>query len=280
MSHFGPKTLKTQGSGESSGFLSDILGAMEKRGRTPVWLWMNLLSLDAPVVALVWQWFLARCYPSVLLPAGQVVLGLTVWAIYLGDRLLDVRHPVAGVETRRHTFYREHGAIARWLLISVLSADVLVTFLWLRPAVFVNGLLVAAGVTVYLGAFPIGRIQGVWKQAAAAFLFAIGVFLIAWTGTAQPLRTLGWPAAAFYVLCIENLLLIEGWERDHGIARGWIWMAVFSVLCLVMRDSPWYLAIAASSAGLSALAFWGGRLSQDARRVLADAVLLSPLLFP
>ncbi len=27
---------------------------------TPVWLWLNLLSLDAPLVALIWQDFLAR----------------------------------------------------------------------------------------------------------------------------------------------------------------------------------------------------------------------------
>jgi hypothetical protein len=60
-------------------------------GAQPVWLWMNLLSLDAPLVALVWQDLLARCYGTLLLPAGRTVLGLTVWAIYIADRLMDVR---------------------------------------------------------------------------------------------------------------------------------------------------------------------------------------------
>jgi hypothetical protein len=41
---------------------------------TPFWRWMNLLSLDAPLLALVWQDFLARCYPSLLLLAGRWVL--------------------------------------------------------------------------------------------------------------------------------------------------------------------------------------------------------------
>jgi len=46
-----------------------------ERQRTPVWLWMNLLSLDAPLVAVIWQEFAARCYPSVLHPAGRPMLG-------------------------------------------------------------------------------------------------------------------------------------------------------------------------------------------------------------
>ena len=66
---------------------------MPDRVRPPIWLWFNVLSLDAPLIALVWQDFLSRCYPTMLLPQGRAVRGLTVWAIYLADRLLDVRHP-------------------------------------------------------------------------------------------------------------------------------------------------------------------------------------------
>jgi hypothetical protein len=79
---------------------------METSVRPPAWLWFNLLSLDAPVVALVWQDFLARCYPATLLLTGRAVLGLTVWAIYLADRLLDIRHPASAEESIRHEFYR------------------------------------------------------------------------------------------------------------------------------------------------------------------------------
>src|SRR6202789_4740956 len=85
---------------------------MEKRVRPPVWLWFNLLSLDAPLIALVWQDFLARCYPTVLHLTGRGVLGLTVWAIYLADRLLDVRYPAPVSESIRHQFYRRHRVFA------------------------------------------------------------------------------------------------------------------------------------------------------------------------
>src|SRR3954452_14827096 len=119
---------------------------MSVRPRPPVWLWFNLLSLDAPLIALVWQDFLSRCYPTVLHPTGRGVLGLTVWAIYLADRLLDVRHPAVPGESIRHQFYRMHRTFARTLLAAVLCADFFLAGYWLRPAVLGNGLLVTAGV--------------------------------------------------------------------------------------------------------------------------------------
>lgn len=61
----------------------------------PAWLLPNLLSLDAPLVAVCWQALLAADTGLALRPAAQVALGLTVWLIYIVDRLLDVRDPHA-----------------------------------------------------------------------------------------------------------------------------------------------------------------------------------------
>jgi hypothetical protein len=117
------------------------------------------------------------------------------------------------------------------------------------------------------------------KKTLAGLLFTLGTFLIASTAVVQPGRTLGWPAAAFCALCLGNLLMIENWERGRETARGWIWMALLCGICLGARESPWFTAVAVSAAGLGALAFWGGKISRDMRCVLADAVLLIPLLF-
>jgi hypothetical protein len=244
---------------------------------------LNLLSLDAPLVALVWQDFLARCYPAMLQPAGRAALGLTVWAIYLADRLLDSRQSEGAEETARHNFYRRHRLWAHTLLAVILCADLLVAGLWLRRAVLDRGLLVTAGVLVYLAAFSAGRASksgnNAWKKTLAGLLFTSGTFLVASTGVVQPGRTLGWPAAAFCALCLGNLLMIENWERGRETVRGWIWMVLLCGICLSARDSRWFSAVAVSAAGLGALAFWGRKVSRDARCVLADAVLLAPLFF-
>jgi hypothetical protein len=252
---------------------------MREPQRTPFWLWMNLLGLDAPLVAVVWQGFVALCYPSVLRPAGRVMLGLTVWAIYLADRLLDLRSQSTDAGTLAHRFCRRNYKLAGSLLAFILVADVLVAFVWLRPAVFSNGLLVGAGVITYFGAFPVGGIAARWKPVAAAILFTTGVFLVAWTGTENPERTLGWPAVAFSLLCLTNLGLIRCWERQQRTVRAGIGILLLALVCAFYGVSHWYAAVALSAAGLAALAFRGDRLSHAARRVLADAVLLSPLVF-
>src|SRR5580704_2501089 len=159
---------------------------MQRPVRPPVWLWFNLLSLDAPLIALVWQDFLSRCYPTLLHATGRGVLGLTVWAIYLADRLLDVRQPASAMESIRHRFYRRHRMFAQCLLAVVVCADALVSALWLRPAVRDNGLFLSAGVIAYLAAFPLTQWgAAAWKKPFAALLFTAGTFLIAWTGAGR-----------------------------------------------------------------------------------------------
>jgi hypothetical protein len=258
---------------------------MQNRVRPPVWLWLNLLSLDAPLIALVWQDFLSRCYPASLRPTGRCALGLTVWAIYLADRLLDVRHAASISESIRHRFYRQHRTFVQWLLAAVACVDILATCLWLRPAVVDNGLVLTAGVVVYLAAFPFaGWDAAAWKKPMAAILFTAGTFLIAWTGAGQSARQLVWPAAAFGALCLGNLLTIERWScgralHTRSMAHRWVWPLFLGICLICVRNSNWFGAIIASAAGLCALARWGRRISGEARCVLADAVLLTPLLF-
>jgi len=252
---------------------------MQDRRPTPVWLWMNRLSLDAPLVAVIWQDFLANCFPSTLRPAGRLMLGLTVWAIYLADRLLDVQLPASDAEMMPHQFCRQHQRLTGVLLAAVLCADFLIGSFWLRHSVFANGLVVSAGVITYFGIFPVRRIAVEWKPLAAAVLFTTGVFLVAWTGTVNPERTFGWPAVAFCLLCFANLVLISRWEQRMEVVSTGIGMAPLVVVCAFAgASSKWYAAVALSGAGLMALAFLGNNLSRPARRVLADAVLLSPLL--
>ena len=247
---------------------------MQKRVRPPVWLWFNLLSLDAPLIALVWQDFLARCYPTALQPTGRGVLGLTVWAIYLADRLLDVRCPAPASESIRQQFYRRHRTFAQTLFFVVMSVDLLATCLWLRPAVFDNGLLLTAGVVAYLALFPLTRWgASAWKKPIAALLSTSGTFLIAWTGAGHPLTQLVWPAAAFCALCLSNLLIVD------GVPHGWVWLILAGACLAATRNPNWFGAIMASAAGLTALCRWGRGISREARCVLADALLLTPLLF-
>lgn len=258
----------------------------------PLWLWPNLLSLDAPLVAVLWQGFLAYRFSLPLRPAGRLVLGLTVWAIYLLDRLLDARKPRSLDEAARHRYYR-HSKLMEALLAIVLAADIVIALRWMRPAVLREGLILLVGVLVYLGIFHIpGHCVKVPKEVAAAILFTAGTFLTAWTTI--PCSNLAWPAVAFFVLCLANMIAIEAWEwhelpnqtlvAPHPCTR-WLartylfWVTLAVIVCVIAGRNEWYTSIAVSAGACALLFSSGRRLSLEARRALVDGVLLSPLLF-
>ncbi|MBS1826841.1 MAG: hypothetical protein JST93_16105 [Acidobacteria bacterium] len=257
--------------------------------RPPVWLWPNLLGLDAPLVALTWQAFLALAIAVPLRPIGRITLGLTVWIIYLADRLLDVRGAPTTRETERHRFHRRHNRLLWALLILALCADLAAVFFWLRPAVFRTGLLPFGAVILYMGIVHRQRIP-IPKELAVALLFTAGTFLIGWTFSEHRLALLP-PAAAFLTLCLGNLVAIEMWEwrelRDsHGkpphratilLERTLPWWMGALILIAIASPTPWFLAIAASTVAILMLHRAGARLSLNARRVLVDAALLTPL---
>jgi hypothetical protein len=243
---------------------------------TPAWLWPNLLSLDAPLVALVWQDLAARSLGGPIRLAARIVLGLTVWAIYLADRLLDIRAANPPPDTSRHAFCRRHPRALTALLAAVLTLDALIAVIDLRRTVFFHGLAVAGCVAAYLSAFPM-RNSGWEKQVLAALLFSTGVLLA--TGTAAGLMPLVMPGALFAALCLCNLILIELSERNRQHRLMWLAPIAVAAIALARPASAWHDAIALSAVLLAALALSGSRLTDNARRVLADVALLTPLLF-
>ena len=253
----------------------------------PLWLWPNLLSLDAPIVAVLWQGFLAYRFSIPLRPAGRLVLGLTVWAIYLADRLLDARRPPTLAEPARHRYYRQHSRLMAALLAVVAVSDAAIAMLWLRPAVLRDGLIPLAGVLLYLAVIHFaGKSIAVPKEIAAALLFTGGTFVAAWA--ALPCPQLAWAAAGFFVLCLANMIAIEAWEALepplHPLTR-WlastylVWVPAAVIVCILLGRNAWYDSIALSAGACALLYCIGRRLSIEARRALVDGVLLSPMLF-
>lgn len=243
----------------------------------PRWLWPNLLSLDAPIVALVWQDLAAHTFGNPLHTSGRIVLGLTVWAVYLADRLLDIRATHSAPDTARHNFYRRHPRELGALLAVVLVLDIFVTLVELRRAVLIYGLAVLACVAAYLSTFPLRPTSGWEKQISAAILFSTGVLLVSstWLG---PLHLL-LPGILFAGLCLSNLVLVELWERHREYRLIWLAPAAIAALAVIRSNGGWDNAVALSGVLLAGIAISGRRVTVDAKCVLADAALLTPLLF-
>ncbi len=105
--------------------------------RTPAWLWPHTLSLEAPLVAMLWLAALAKMDDLALMPGVLLGLGLAVWLIYLADRVLDAWGVPEAALSVRHLFYRRF----RWpLVLGVIPAGT-AYLLWLALWVVPSGLL-------------------------------------------------------------------------------------------------------------------------------------------
>ncbi len=242
---------------------------------------MNVLSLDAPLVAVVWQDFLARCTATEVSAAGRWALFLAVWAVYIADRLMDARGPRRWDETSRHRFYRQNSGPATVFLAVVVAVDLVVALRCLPAEVLRCGVAVGAAVVCYLASFVFRQTGGLlWKRFCAALLFAAGTFAVAWTRMAAPWHGLGAPAAAFGALCLGNMALIERREQDRA-GRGWVWMILLAALCVVAAcvlagRARWYGVVAVDALGLAAVEYLGAALPREASAVAADLILLTP----
>lgn len=269
----------------------------------PFWLWPNLLGLDAPAVAVCWQILFSRTFDTGFPLVLHVILGLSVWCIYLADRIYDTMRTdetVAG--TDRLLFTRRN---SKPLAIALAIASLLNLTLIIRHVpgkLIVSGLLTA----FLLGIYYAIRLKGgarittlIPREILCGMLFSLGCVITphayADSGTAGPAF---WMAAFFFgLVCSSSCILISIWEREEDLAAGdpsfatvsphivrHMGTAIIAIggcsLALAFYG-PWgiHLCVALSACAQRIVLHFDGRLSKPVLRVLGDAVLLTPLLF-
>lgn len=258
------------------------------RERIPWWLWPNILSLDAPVVAVVWLGAFSRAFRFAAEWPVYAVLFLTVWCIYFGDRLFDARRGKSTQDLEsRHQFAGRHFRMMTPLLAVAAAAAGGLAVFHLSAEILKTGLVVAGLVGIYFVVFVWRRIPG--KEVAAGFLFAAGVVLPAQGGIAlYPDR---WVPALliFGLVCGFNCFLIDWNERRTDRKRmgtrdaTLLGLAAFTVALIPAAFRPefaWiYFSLGLGAALLTALQIFRNEISRDAFRALADAALLTPLIW-
>jgi hypothetical protein len=272
-------------------------GHLSKKSRQ-LWLWPNLLSLDAPLVAALWNVLLTVSCKQSLSVVPVAVLTLTVWLIYLGDRILDSFASAAPIQTKRHAFHKRHWRILTLLSIAIcLVNSSLLPFL--PPALIRHGLTLTVLVAMYMSAVHLPPAMRKWrlpKELLVGILFAAGTSLAPLT-FAPGNFSLGLGILLFAALCTLNCSAIENWESRFGVNRFAspphplaTWMGrhvqilsagicVISVIVFFVSQVHLLLgSVALSALGFLWLAAEQSRFSLEELRVLADVPLLSPIL--
>ena len=239
----------------------------------PWWLVPNLLALDAPCVAAVWQRFLAAKLGHDMPIVATVCLFGAVWALYLFDRFLDGRR--GAIEAERHlvaAYYPQPYAIGA----TVVGVTAFALSLELSDRTLLRGLLAALATCIYL-ALVHGLGVRAWrgaKELTVALGFAAGVTLAldeSWLKLAPV-------AATFGGLCWFNCRLIDRWEALTP-RPAWPDFGLAAAVLLTSLTLPTAIGVAVMSAVvilliLDATCWNRPRIA----RVLADAALLTPIV--
>jgi hypothetical protein len=263
-------------------------------------LWLSLLCLDAPIVAVAWQWLFARSFGAQIGFPLRALLFLTAWLIYLADRFADtIKMPPDTPISLRHQFCRDH-VIGWWVAIVVIFLlDLTLALRSLDLQMLLLGGTLAAICFLYL--FINHSLGGKWrpvpmKEKAIGILFAAGTTLGVVGQLPSLTASFGVAALLFAILCTFNCLSIAAWERELDAAQGkTTFMTGWPMAARALTTVGYGLTLVALGFGifwrfapalwlcLALSAFLLARLNlyehllRDHRTALADLVLLTPL---
>lgn len=271
--------------------------------RKPLWLYPNLLSLDAPLVSVAWLHVFAETWRLGYHPThAYVCLGLVVWSIYVFDRLLDVSL-LSTTPHRlepRHHFHERLRKTFTVLVVAAMGYATLLLVTEMPRAIFQY--LLMGGVMV-AGFFGLSMIStqdkehvGLSKNIMAGVAFAFGTAMTAHVyraefGVVQLLISREF--LCFAVLCMLNIAAIDFWEHakrsddeevqavdELSLMLPLLVLGLASLFFAVQQPSmrPFHYAILTGVALLYLLNRRRGHLSMDALRVFADVSLLAPVL--
>lgn len=279
--------------------------------RVPWWLWPNLLSLDAPLVALGWAWMFSKAWGLVSLP-GQlwVTLGVSVWIVYALDRILDARRSTDPKELdRRHHFHKRYARMffvgiflgATWCLYTVL-------FVLAQTVLYYGAFVMLCSAIYFLVSLnrPKSGQSGVGKNFIAGLTFAYGAS--AGVHAYSPVLPFGdmvfsSEVLLFAALCVINMTAIDFWrlrgEEDEDASAvlnlGTLLLggiAMFIYMSTLQRESvffnedfyheqafykPFAVGLLVGAASFFLLNQARRRIEADAYRVLVDVAVAAPV---
>jgi hypothetical protein len=278
-----------------------LMGRLQTRAlsRNPL-VWLNFVCLDAPLVAICWQWIFGHTLHLVVPLGHRVALFFSAWLIYLADRLGDsMSLRSSQPKSLRQQFCLRHRTVWLPAIIGVGMVDTIVVFKAVDYATLLPGAIVGGMTIAYLAINHAGN--RVWetiplKEFIISSLFAAGTLLGVTHDIFGVKSTIVSAVIFFATLCWLNCVSIAIGERNldriqarHSVAtlcpganllvRAMLAILLLGCALLVVLDFvlwPIALCLATSSLLLGALHF--APVARDERTALADLVLLTPVV--
>lgn len=273
------------------------------RRHNPLALW-HLLSLDAPTVAALWTWFIARANHLHLPIAATFAMAIAVWMLYAADRLLDAQSTQQDTLEARHIFHHRHrtsfltgilaASAALALLLPRLDAQSIHLYLILGGLVFAYFVLIHATHSAAAHQKVAHRLP---KEIAVGIFFAAATFIPTVARQPQLRLALLPPALLFATLCSLNCLFIYAWEHPtlhashpaHATTRFALRHLPLTAIAITLtgialalfdHHTPWPIPVATAIAAILLLILnrRNKHIHPTTLRAAADLVLLTPIL--
>lgn len=262
----------------------------------------HLASFDAPTVAVVWAFTIARVAHIHLAFWVALLLAAGTWTVYVLDRILDARSATgslahAPLRERHHFHWRHRRIFIPFAVCSALAALAMIVKLMPPAAREHNSIIAAAALAYFSGVHGKARFPH-WlrhlgsKELLVGILFASGCVAptlarLHSSSVLPVILALGVLAALAWLNCAA----ISSWESDLSsdcIPAAAFTLAITGLLLSLLlgpalAQTSALLACAAISALLIAgLHYLGSHIHPVTLRALADLVLLVPgiLLIP
>lgn len=248
----------------------------------PRWMIPHYLGLDAVAVAVVWQAAATRHLHTQTKWSGVLALALSVFCIYLGDRLRDSFFIDARARPR-HLFVRSHRTLLVCVFLAALAAGATLAAYLVWWPVLRSGLALTPLILLYFAYTHIrGEFtEGGWlKECTVGFVFSAGVFL------APVLRAEAWNATAlcmalgFAILCTLNCLAIAWYENAATSVRRYGLLALlsgaiqFAFWFAFPQERFYFSCVLLGTALLCAIVWMRRRSRNDFVAIAADFALL------
>lgn len=263
----------------------------------------HLASLDAPTVAVVWACAFGWAAQVRLPPFAITLLALVVWAIYVFDRLLDVRSGRHLLQERHWFHWRHRRVLGMLAALAALAAGWMIASRLPLAALRRDSLVGLAALAYFSGVHGPGartrKLARVRSRAARLVPRELLVGIIFSLGCVLPILPiksarlphvcilLAGPVVAFAALAWLNVRSIGHWESSpasSGVQRMAVHVAAVCAAGAALvgyaqpRAALLVLMAALSALALAALDRMRHRLHPVTLRAAVDLVLLTPLL--
>ena len=184
---------------------------------------LNDFSLDAPLVAIVWQVVIAKSLSVTLEAHHHLILGISVWLSYGADRFSEPRQLVA-MSSMRYEIFKKHKVAFLVIWVTLLLFALLLSFAVLPLDCFFLGVplivLIVANLALCLRESHSGIPSPILKELRTAGIFALGCFFFPACESSPEVAKSSMTIVVLFYLLFINCLSVSRWELANDDRRG------------------------------------------------------------